>query len=136
MEPSARPIVLAADHDSETFARGELRRRKALGYPPFTTLIRVICAAVDRDAAHNAANALCERISAASATMAVTDASTRLAVLGPAPLFMLRGKARYQLVVKATERAAAITAVRDAVDGVSADRRHREVALSVDVDPQ
>ena len=62
--------------------------------------------------------------------------SSRLAVLGPAPLFMLRGKARYQLVVKATDRAGAIAAVRYAVDAVSADRRHREVALSVDVDPQ
>ena len=129
------PDRLAADHDSETFARGELRRRKALGYPPFTTLIRVICAAVDRDAAYAAANALRERISSASATMAVTDASP-LAVLGPAPLFMLRGKSRYQLVVKAADRAAAIAAVREAVDAVSADRRHREVALSVDVDPQ
>ena len=40
MEPAARPIALAAQHDSETFVRGELRRRKALGYPPFTTMIR------------------------------------------------------------------------------------------------
>ena len=46
MEPEARPIVLAAQHDSDTFLRGELRRRKALAYPPFTTLIRVVCAAV------------------------------------------------------------------------------------------
>ncbi len=129
MEPTARPIRLAAHHDSETFVRGELRRRKALGYPPFTTMIRVIFAAVDRDAAHAAATALRERISAVAT-------ASRLAVLGPAPLFMLRGKSRYQLVVKAADRGAAIEAVRLAVDAVSADRRHREVALSVDVDPQ
>jgi primosomal protein N' len=49
---------------------------------------------------------------------------------------MLRGKSRYQLVVKAAARATAVTAVRDAVDAVSGDRSHREVALSVDVDPQ
>jgi primosomal protein N' (replication factor Y) len=129
MEPAARPIVLAAQHDSETFVRGELRRRKALGYPPFTTLIRVICAAVDRDAAHTASTTLRDRV-------AVQRERRQLAVLGPAPLFMLRGKARYQLVVKALERAPAIAAVRDAVDALSADRTHREVALSVDVDPQ
>ncbi len=128
MEPSARPIVLAAQHDSETFVRGELRRRKALGYPPFATLVRVICAALEADGAFTAADALRARVLAAGAA--------DLAVLGPAPLFMLRGKARYQLVVRALDRATAVRAVREAVDAVVADRALREVALSVDVDPQ
>ena len=138
MEPAARPITLAAQHDSETFVRGELRRRKALGYPPFTTMIRVICAAIDRDAAHATATALRDRVSATDAARTALSAgsASRLAVLGPAPLFMLRGRSRYQLVVKSVDRIAAIAAVRDAVDAVSGDRRHREVALSVDVDPQ
>ena len=139
MEPAARPIALAAQHDSETFVRGELRRRKALGYPPFTTMVRVICAAVDREAAHGAATALHDRISAAASSAAnspVGAPSSRLAVLGPAPLFMLRGKARYQLVVKTPDRTAAIAAVRAAVDEIGAGRGHREVTLSVDVDPQ
>ncbi|HWE59001.1 MAG TPA: primosomal protein N' [Solirubrobacteraceae bacterium] len=131
-EPAARPIALAAQHDSETFVRGELRRRKALGYPPFATLVRVICAAIEGDAAYNAAGALRDRIAAAAAR----SEHGQLAVLGPAPLFMLRGKSRYQLVVKAAARGAAVAAVRDAVDAVSGDRSHREVALSVDVDPQ
>jgi primosomal protein N' (replication factor Y) len=138
MEPTARPITLAAQHDSETFVRGELRRRKALGYPPFTTLVRVISVAVDRDAAHRAATALRERIVAAdlAAAARASETNRRLAVLGPAPLFMLRGKSRYQLVVKAADREAAIASVRVAVDAVSGERSHREVALSVDVDPQ
>ena len=130
MAPTARPIMLAAQHDSETFVRGELRRRKALGYPPFATMVRVVCAAVERDAAHDAALALRDRISAARRE------PVQVAVLGPAPLFMLRGKSRYQLVVKAVDRSAAVAAVRVAVDAVSAARAHREVALSVDVDPQ
>ncbi len=71
MEPAARPITLAARHDSETFVRGELRRRNALGYPPFTTLIRVICAAIDRDAAYSAATALRDLVAAADAASAV-----------------------------------------------------------------
>jgi primosomal protein N' (replication factor Y) len=123
--PAARPVALAAQHDSETFVRGELRHRNALGYPPFVTMIRLICAAADRDAAQAAATALRERVALAP-----------VAVLGPAPLFMLRGKSRYQLVVKAADRAGAVDAARDAIDAVSGDRTHREVALSVDVDPQ
>ena len=41
------------------------------------------------------------------------------AVLGPAALFRLRGRARVQLVVKAVDRAAAIASVRGAVDAVA-----------------
>ncbi len=130
MEPTARPIMLAAEHDSETFLRGELRRRKALAYPPFTTLVRVICAAADAGAAHAAATAVRGAITERGA------APLGLSVLGPAPLFMLRGRSRSQLVVKATDRESAIRAVGGAVDAVSADRSHREVAFSVDVDPQ
>jgi primosomal protein N' (replication factor Y) (superfamily II helicase) len=125
MEPAARPIVLAAEHDSDTFLRGELRRRKALAYPPFTTLIRVVCGAVEPGAAHAVAAALRERITAPGA-----------GVLGPAPLFMLRGRARSQIVIKAAEREPAIAAVGEAVDSVIAARIHRDVAISVDVDPQ
>jgi primosomal protein N' (replication factor Y) len=139
MEPAARPIELASRHDSETFVRGELRRRKALGYPPFATLIRVICAAIDADAARATADALRDRVAAADAAheaLQVGSELGRFAILGPAPLFMLRGKSRYQMVVKAGDRAAAVAAVRDAVDSISAGRAHREVALSVDVDPQ
>ncbi|HET9093941.1 MAG TPA: primosomal protein N' [Solirubrobacteraceae bacterium] len=130
-EPSARPVALAAEHDSETFVRGELRRRKALGYPPFATLVRIVCAAVAADGAFTVAEALRARILAAARGKA-----SGLTVLGPAPLFMLRGRARYQLVVRSLEREVAVRAVRGAVDAVVAERHGRDVTLSVDVDPQ
>jgi primosomal protein N' (replication factor Y) len=57
-------------------------------------------------------------------------------VLGPAPLFRLRGRERAQLVIKASDRAVAICAAGGAVDAVAADRTRRNVAYSVDVDPQ
>jgi primosomal protein N' (replication factor Y) len=125
MAPDARPIVLAAGHDSETFLSGELKRRRALGYPPFSTLIRLVCASEDGEAAAAAAAALRQRIEPPGAS-----------VLGPAPLFTLRGKVRSQLVVKAGDRAAAVAAIGAAVDQVSAIRAHKGVAISVDVDPQ
>ncbi len=43
--PDARSIRFAARHDSEGFIRDELARREALSYPPFASLIRVICSA-------------------------------------------------------------------------------------------
>ena len=57
-------------------------------------------------------------------------------MLGPAPLFRLRGRHRSQVVVKAHDRAAAIAAVRAAVDRAANRREHRDVAFTVDVDPQ
>jgi primosomal protein N' (replication factor Y) (superfamily II helicase) len=125
MAPEARPIVLASQHDSDTFLRGELRRRKALAYPPFTTLIRVVCSAAEVSAAQAAADEIARDLLAAG-----------VVVLGPAPLFMLRGKARVQLMVKASVREPAIAAVGAAVDAISTERRHHDVAFSVDVDPQ
>jgi primosomal protein N' (replication factor Y) len=56
--------------------------------------------------------------------------------VGPAPLFRLRRRERSQLVVKASDRAGTIAAVGTAVARADADRAHRAVAFSVDVDPQ
>jgi hypothetical protein len=41
-----------------------------------------------------------------------------------------------QLMVKASVREPAIAAVGAAVDAISTERRHHDVAFSVDVDPQ
>jgi primosomal protein N' (replication factor Y) len=120
--PDAPSLVHAAQHDSEGFVTGELRRREALRYPPYSTLIRVVCSSEAPGAA-------------ATAAQAVRDALS-VPALGPAPLFRLRGRERSQVVVKAADRRAAIAAVDDAVRGVSAGRAHKAAAFSVDVDPQ
>ena len=53
-------------------------------------------------------------------------------LLGPAPLFRLRGKHRRRLLVKSERRHAAVESVRDAVRTAVRDRALREVAISVD----
>ncbi|HEV2770675.1 MAG TPA: primosomal protein N' [Solirubrobacteraceae bacterium] len=128
LDPSAAAVAAAAVHDDDGFLAGELARREVLRYPPFSSLIRVVCSA--RAEAPGAA---------ALAAGAVREAMGEIAdaqVLGPAPLFRLRGRERSQLVVKAGDRAGAIAAVGDAVARVAAGRAHRTAALSVDVDPQ
>jgi primosomal protein N' (replication factor Y) len=57
-------------------------------------------------------------------------------VLGPAPLFRLRGRWRQQLVIKAEQRQPAIDAVGRAVDVVAPAVARRGASVSVDVDPQ
>jgi primosomal protein N' (replication factor Y) len=125
LAPDARAIQLAARHDADGFLTGELARREALRYPPFSSLIRVVCSSPDAAAAHAAAGEL-------RALIAPPNAH----VLGPAPLFRLRGRARSQLVIKAGERAAAIDVVGEAVDALTRRRAKDGVNVSVDVDPQ
>jgi len=129
--PQARAIVHAARHDSAGFLRGELQRRDALGYPPFSYLVRVVCSAERSAPARAAAMAVREAIAASPAAH-----DGRLNVLGPAALFRLRGRERESLVVKAGERLPAVRAIGEAVERVAGAREHRGVHFSVDVDPQ
>jgi primosomal protein N' (replication factor Y) (superfamily II helicase) len=122
MAPEAGSIRFAARHDADGFLAAELARREALRYPPFSTLIRIVCSSERPGVAHQAAQAVRDRLS--------------VPALGPAPLFRLRGRERAQVVVKAAERAAAVTDVDAAVTAVAADKSHRHAAFSVDVDPQ
>jgi primosomal protein N' (replication factor Y) len=124
--PDAPAIAAAARHDTPGFLAGELERRRALAYPPFADLIRVVCSADAIEPARAAAQAV-------AAAVESTDGSD---VLGPAPLFRLRGRERFQVVVKTTSRAAAVRATGRAVEAAARDKAHREVAFSVDVDPQ
>ena len=125
LDPGARALGYAAHHDSTGFLRGELARRKALAYPPHGHLIRVVCSCERAGPEIEAAQALRDRLSPASAT-----------VLGPVPLFRRQGRERAQLVVRGPDRRAGITAVRRAVEEIAPQYGKRAVALAVDVDPQ
>ena len=127
--PDARAIQQAARHDSDAFLAEELARREALSYPPFSHLIRVVCAAEQPARAQAAAGALRKRL---GDSLAQGDAT----VLGPAALFRLRGRERRVLVIKARERRDAVAATGEAVQRVAADRASADVSFSVDVDPQ
>jgi primosomal protein N' (replication factor Y) len=125
LAPDARSLGLAARHDSDAFIAEELGRREVLGYPPFGSLIRVVCACEDASAAVALATRLRELITPAGGI-----------VLGPAPLFRLRGRSRSQLVIKCTDRLTTVRAVGAAIDACAANAGRRGVSVSVDVDPQ
>ncbi|MEA2473794.1 MAG: hypothetical protein QOE06_1709 [Thermoleophilaceae bacterium] len=129
LDPTARSLRYAAAHDSDGFVAGELGRRRALGYPPFSTLIRIVCLSREPGPEVAAAMAVRERFESPGA-----------AALGPAALFRLKGRDRAQVLVKAPAdpagRAAAVRGVRRAVESLVGEKAHRGVGWSVDVDPQ
>ena len=125
LDPEARALQYAARHDSTGFLRGELARRRALDYPPYGHLVRIVCSCAESGPEHEAASALRDRLAPPGA-----------AVLGPVPLFRRQGKDRAQLVVRGPDREGQIAAVRTAVEEVAPSFAKQGVALSVDVDPQ
>ena len=135
LAPDARAIRTAARHDSGAFAVEELERRRALGYPPFSQLIRIVLSCEQAAPARGAALDLRERLSGPLRVLG-DGATARPVLLGPAPLFRLRGRERQVLVIKAPERRGAVAAVGEAVAAMAAERRHAGVSFSVDVDPQ
>src|SRR5262245_8597019 len=124
----APSIRHAARHDSGGFLAQELERRRALRYPPFSHLIEIALAGEDESRVERSAETLRKLV----AERIATDDE----LLGPAPLFRLRGKNRRRLLIKSERRHETVTAVRDAVASAVRDRTLRELAISVDVDPQ
>ena len=121
-QPDSRAIELAARHDVTRFLDSELERRRALGYPPFTHLVRIVVAGPEPDAP-------------LQALLELKDGLTG-DLLGPAPLLRLRGRYRAQLVAKTEQpRRLAAQASRLLSAGAPAMRRAGLTAV-VDVDPQ
>ncbi|HKT43757.1 MAG TPA: primosomal protein N' [Gaiellaceae bacterium] len=122
-QPDARPIVHAARHDVAGFLAEELERRRALGYPPFAHLVRIVVTGPEQS----------------DTVRALEELKAGLAgheLLGPAPLLRLRGRHRAQLVGK-TERPRALAARAAALLSAAAPAMRRAgLSAVVDVDPQ
>jgi primosomal protein N' (replication factor Y) len=128
LSTGAPSIRYAARHDSAGFLADELERRRALRYPPFSHLVEVALAGEDEARVERSAETVRELVA--------DRISADDELLGPAPLFRLRGKHRRRLLLKSERRHETVSAVRDAVATAVRDRALRELSISVDVDPQ
>jgi primosomal protein N' (replication factor Y) len=122
-QPDSRAVTHAAEHDVAGFLAEELDRRRALGYPPFRHLVRILASGPEL----------------ASSLRALEELKAGLAefeLLGPAPLLRLRGRHRAQLVGK-TEHPRALASRAAALLGAAAPAMRRAgLTAVVDVDPQ
>ncbi len=121
--PDDRAIVHAARHDVEGFLAGELERRRALGYPPYRHLVRVVISGPDAE----------------SPLRALTELRDGLAtheLLGPAPLLRLRGRHRAQLVAKTEQPRRLASRAAALLSAAAPAMRRAGLTAVVDVDPQ
>jgi len=126
--PDHYAVQAAAKQDYAEFYAKESRFRKLMGYPPFSALANVVASARSLDAAHSKARAAADAIRAAG--------GGKVKVLGPAiaPLARLKGKYRFQIMVRAQGRRTlsdALNAAMERIDKIPGAGRD----LIVDVDP-
>ncbi|HEY5694985.1 MAG TPA: primosomal protein N' [Gaiellaceae bacterium] len=122
-QPESRAVEQAARHDVAGFLASELERRRALGYPPFRHLVRVLVSGPEL----------------ADATRALEELKAGLAefeLLGPAPLLRLRGRHRAQLVGKTDRPRALASRAAMLLAAAASPMRRAGLAAVVDVDPQ
>ena len=122
-QPDALAIVYAARHDVSGFMALELERRRELGYPPFTHLVRVVASGREPDEPGRLLSEIRERLGVPN-------------LLGPAPLLRLRGRYRAQLLAKTGRPRALAARMADLLAAASPAMRRAGVTAVVDVDPQ
>ncbi|PKN16942.1 MAG: primosomal protein N' [Deltaproteobacteria bacterium HGW-Deltaproteobacteria-3] len=128
-QPGHYSIAAARDHDYPRFFAKEIGLRKALGYPPFSRLINLVLDGEQEVAVQNRAEAL-------AAKGKTLHRYRKTAILGPAPapLARLRGRFRWQILLKGPDL--------EELHGlcVELEQEHARLAgavnLSVDVDPE
>ena len=125
--PRASPTP--PEHDAAGFLGSELERRRALRYPPFSHLVRIVLRA-EREARLDAGRDGGWRGACVERFPAGPSCSARRRCSGP-------GRHRRRLLIKADgPRGRPSPRCGDVVEGLAADRGLRDVAIGVDVDPQ
>ncbi|MEW6488581.1 MAG: primosomal protein N' [Thermodesulfobacteriota bacterium] len=129
--PHHEVLAAAVAGDYEAFARAELRVRREAGFPPFRRLALLRISGPEAAAARTEAEVQAGRARAL--------AGTGVEVLGPAPapLERLRGRWRFQVLLKGPgpEAAPLQRLLRRLLDRRDADPPAPEVRVQADVDP-
>jgi len=127
--PDHPAIRAAARHDYEAFVRHELPARRALVYPPFGSVVRLVVRSPSDDAAAAWAETLAEAVRRSAGA---AGAPVRVLGPAPAPIARLRDQYRWHIQAHAADGAALRAVVRGAVEGL---KTPDGVAWIVDVDP-
>lgn len=123
--PDHYAIQAALQHRDEAFAEEELRFRRIFHYPPYTRMVQLLT----RDEKRAKAEGAIERVTRALSGHPLSR-QVRMAGPAPAPLERLKGKWRFQLLLRAPSAGLLKELLRAALP------ERPGVELIVDVDPQ
>ncbi|MBI5535899.1 MAG: primosomal protein N' [Deltaproteobacteria bacterium] len=129
--PDHPVLRFALKHDVAGFVDHELGNRREANYPPFSRLVLIRLDSAKEERVKEEA----QRLADVASRQAARQGKPMVEVLGPspAPLERLRGRYRYRVLLRASDRAP-LRAVAKAVQ-LAAERTDRAVRVSLDVDP-
>lgn len=137
--PGHHAITAVAQQNPSLFYEQELLSRQALGYPPFTHLISLQVSGTQAGAVKQAATSWAKLLYQAmpAAPKPAPGATEPVTILGPVPAqhAQLRGRHRYQLLVKAGSAEQARLTVKATLDEMERTRGKSGLRFDVDVDP-
>ncbi len=124
-DPSNPAIKLAAENKQEEYYRAEILKRKMLGFPPFSRLIRLVFRGAEESAVINYADRV--QISLLDWKLDKTE------ILGPAecPINKISGNYRYQILIRTNN----FNIAHEAVEHLKQIAAKTKVYMEIDVDP-
>jgi primosomal protein N' (replication factor Y) len=130
--PNHPSIAAATQHDYAGFMSGELARRQELEYPPFARLVSLRFEGRDARTVERSAEAVGRALGGEARALGLGPE----AVLGPAPapIERVRGRYRWQLLLRAAAPASVRALARAAAQHARA-ARGRDLRVIIDVDP-
>lgn len=145
--PYHHVVRAIVEGNRDLFTNAEMELRKALGYPPFASLIVLQASGGDESAVRQAIDqwaSLLRHEIRRSETQGLDqtgrfggEAAPAIHVLGPvpAPLARLRGQYRWRILVKAEMGAEPHDVIRRTIEALSPRVNQKTIKLEVDVDP-
>jgi primosomal protein N' (replication factor Y) len=131
--PDHYSIAAAARHDCEEFYQVEMPVRNALGYPPYSYLARLLFTHED-EAEISKGAALAKEI--LDKTLSGHDNFIEVLGPAPAPLSRIKGRYRWQLVIKGPRRNELRDIIRESMAVLQKCRPAFKPVINVDINPQ
>jgi primosomal protein N' (replication factor Y) len=128
LSPTARPIARAAAGEQERFYAEEISQRRALDYPPTTSLVGLEMSSPVAAKAETGAAFIAARVAAV-----LGDGAQ---VLGPGPLYRERGRYTARVLIKTAAIGKTLDTLRPWLESYRPRFAARGARLVVDVDPQ
>lgn len=133
-EPNHPSILAASTNRFEDFVEYELKFRKALSYPPYAKLLRLIISSTDLQDAYAAADLV--KKAALEIIKKQEALGQKISLLGPAPapLQRLQNRYRWHIILKAQSSKAISSLAKALNEWKRGVKGVRDFRLSVDVD--
>lgn len=128
-DPEDEMVTCAASNDYEAFFKKELEYRKRLGYPPILAFGSLVLSAKDEKSGHDQIRMVKDHLDRCVAKF--PDASVRVFGPGPALMYKLRDRYRFQINIKAPNKSTLSALFRSVQERFSG----KDYAMHMDIDP-